>query len=48
MMSAPEAGELEADPVEAGELVLDGIWARQAPMLEGTGDVGTPDATPES
>jgi periplasmic copper chaperone A len=41
-MSAPDAGELEAEPVEAGELVLDGIWARQAPMLEGTGGMGTP------
>jgi copper(I)-binding protein len=43
---AAEPGEDEGEPVEAGEdLEISGIWARQAPKLDG---MGTPSATPES
>ena len=33
----PDVEELAAEPVEAGDLVLDGIWARQAPKIDDTG-----------
>ena len=35
----PDVAELTAEPVEAGDLVLDGIWARQAPKID---DAATP------
>ena len=34
-ISEPDADELTAEPVTAGDLTVDGIWARQAPKIDG-------------
>lgn len=43
----PEDEEF-SDPVDAGDIEISNIWARQAPRLEGTGTpMATPAATPD-
>jgi copper(I)-binding protein len=44
LRTEPKDDELTAEPVEAGDLVIEGIWARQAPKLDG--GMGTPVASP--
>lgn len=44
LRTEPDEDELTAEPVEAGDLVIEGIWARQAPKLDG--GTGTPVASP--
>jgi copper(I)-binding protein len=44
LRTEPDEDELTAEPVEAGDLVIEGIWARQAPKLDG--GMGTPVASP--
>lgn len=46
LMTEPDEGELTAEPVEAGDLVIEDIWARHAPKLDGDMPMGTPAATP--
>ncbi len=44
----PEDGEF-GDPVEAGDIEVSNVWARQAPKLDGMATpMATPDATPGS
>lgn len=44
----PDEGE-HSDPVQAGDIEVSNIWARQAPKLEGAATpAATPDATPDS
>jgi copper(I)-binding protein len=46
LRTEPDDDEGKAGPVEVGELVIDGIWSRQAPKIDG--GVATPVASPES
>jgi hypothetical protein len=46
LRTEPDEDELSAEPVEAGDLVIEGIWARHAPKLDGDTPSGTPVATP--
>jgi periplasmic copper chaperone A len=48
LRTEPDEGELTAEPVEAGDLVIEGVWARHAPKLDGDTPMGTPVATPEA
>lgn len=42
----PDSGD-QSDPVEAGDIEISNIWARQAPKLDGMATpIATPDATP--
>lgn len=45
LRTAPDDNEGTAEAVEAGDLVIEYAWSRQAPKLDGT---GTPMATPEA
>jgi copper(I)-binding protein len=46
LRTEPDDDEGKAGPVEVGELVIDGMWSRQAPKIDG--GVVTPAASPES
>jgi periplasmic copper chaperone A len=48
LRTEPDEDALTAGPVEAGDLVIEGIWARHAPKLESDTPAATPAATPES
>lgn len=50
LMTEPDADEHEFEPVESGDLVIEGVWARHAPKLDGGmgTPVASPAATPES
>lgn len=51
LRTEPDDNEGTAGPVEAGDLVIDGIWSRQAPKIDsgmGDMDMGTPVASPAS
>lgn len=41
-----DAEDAEGDPVTGGNLTIEGVWSRPAPMIDGMN--GTPMATPES
>jgi copper(I)-binding protein len=42
LRTEPDEDELTAEPVEVGDIVIEGIWARQAPKLDGDTPSGTP------
>lgn len=46
LRTEPEDGEGTGGPVEVGDLVIQSIWSRHAPKLDGT--TGTPVASPEA
>lgn len=51
LRTEPDDNEGTAGPVDAGDLVIEGIWSRQAPKIDsgmGEMDMGTPMASPES
>jgi copper(I)-binding protein len=49
LRTAPDDNEGTAGAVEAGDLVIEYAWSRQAPKLDGTGTpMASPEATPAS
>lgn len=48
LRTEPKDNKGTAGPVEAGDLEITDIWSRQAPKIDGMGDMGTPAASPEA